>query len=395
MTGTTGTTAATSLTGERVLITGGAGFIGTHTATALAAAGAEVRVLDNLDPQVHGDQARFPDDLAAVAECLVGDVRDPDAVDRALAGVDRVLHAAALTGVGQSMYDLRAYADVNVTGTANMLERVLRTRPDLRRLVLSSSRAVYGEGTFSCPSCGDVHPAPRERADLERGDFAVRCPACGGPVRPVGSHEERPLRPVSVYGWTKRCQEDQTTMAAATFGLPVTVLRYFNVYGSGQSLLNPYTGIVSSFTTRLLDDRPITIYEQGVPVRDFVHVADVVRSNVAALGTDLAPGTIVNVGTGVGATIIEVAEALARALGREPTIEVGAQFRVGDIHSCIAATDRLAALLGVEAQVTLAAGLEEFAAWASGREYADLYDRTVKELEAFGLFADGGENGTS
>jgi len=371
---------------ERVLITGGAGFIGTHTAVALAAAGAEVRVLDNLDPQVHGDEAGFPATLREVAECVAGDVRDPEAVDRALAGVDRVLHAAALTGVGQSMYDLRSYTDVNVTGTANLLERVLRTRPDLRRLVLSSSRAVYGEGTFSCPACGDVHPAPRDRADLERGDFAVRCPTCGGPVHPVGSPEDRPLRPVSVYGWTKRCQEDQCIAAADTFGLPVTVLRYFNVYGSGQSLVNPYTGIVSSFTTRLLDDRPITIYEQGVPVRDFVHVSDVVRGNVAALGTDLAPGTVVNVGTGVGATITEVAEALAQALGREPTIEVGAQFRVGDIHSCVAATDRLAATLGIEANVTLAAGLAEFAGWAAGREYVDLSDQAVKELEAFGLF---------
>jgi dTDP-L-rhamnose 4-epimerase len=374
----------------RVLITGGAGFIGTATAAALAATGAEVRVLDNLDPQVHGDRRRFPAALEEVAECVLGDVRDPDAVDRALAGVDRVVHCAALTGVGQSMYDLRAYADVNVTGTANLLERVLRTRPDLRRLVLSSSRAVYGEGTFACPACGDVHPPPRDRADLERGDFDVRCPACGAAVRPVGSPEDRPLRPVSVYGWTKRCQEDQCTAAAATFGLPVTVLRYFNVYGSGQSLLNPYTGIVSSFTTRLLDDRPITIYEQGLPVRDFVHVSDVVRCNLAALGADLAPGTIVNVGTGVGASIVEVAEALARALGREATIEVGSSFRLGDIHSCIAATARQAGVLGVEAKVTLEAGLDEFAAWASGREYVDLYDRAVEELEAFGLFGRGG-----
>jgi dTDP-L-rhamnose 4-epimerase len=374
---------------ERVLITGGAGFIGTHTADALVAAGAEVRVLDNLDPQVHGDEARFPAALEEIAECRLGDVRDPDAVDRALSGVDRVLHGAALTGVGQSMYDLRSYTDVNVTGTANLLERVLRTRPDLRRLVLSSSRAVYGEGTFACGACGEVHPPPRDRADLDRGDFAIRCPGCGGPVHPVGSPEGRPLRPLSVYGWTKRCQEEQCTAAAETFGLPATVLRYFNVYGSGQSLVNPYTGIVSSFTTRLLDDRPIAIYEQGVPVRDFVHVSDVVRANVAALGTDLAPGTVVNVGTGVGVTITEVAEQLAHALGRPADIEVGSQFRVGDIHSCIATTDRLAATLGIEAQVTLAAGLAEFAGWAADREYVDLSDRAAKELEAFGLFAQG------
>jgi dTDP-L-rhamnose 4-epimerase len=320
----------------------------------------------------------------------VGDVRDADAVDRALAGVDRVVHGAALTGVGQSMYDLRAYADVNVTGTANLLERVLRARADIGRLVLSSSRAVYGEGSFDCDACGLVHPPPRVRADLERGDFDVRCPTCGGPIRPAGSPEDRPLRPVSVYGWTKRCQEEQCTAAAETFGLPVTTLRYFNVYGSGQSLLNPYTGIVSIFTTRLLGDQPIAVYEQGVPVRDFVHVSDVARGNLAALAADLAPGTVANVGTGVPASIPRVAEALGRALGRAPTIEIGSSFRMGDIHSCIAATSRLAGTLGIEAKVSLDDGLEEFAGWASGRDHADLYDHMVKELEAFGLFDRGG-----
>ena len=388
MTGTTG------LTGERVLITGGAGFIGAYTAMALAAAGAEVRVLDNLDPQVHGDQAGFPAPLEDAAECIVGDVRDPDAVDRALAGVDRVVHCAALTGVGQSMYDLRAYADVNVTGTANLLERVLRAPADIRRLVLSSSRAVYGEGSVECEGCGVGHPPPRARSDLERGDFGVRCPTCGGGrARSVGTPEDRPLRPVSVYGWTKRCQEEQCAAAAETFGLPVTVLRYFNVYGGGQSLLNPYTGIVSIFYGRLLEDRPIAIYEQGVPVRDFVHVSDVVRGNLAALGTDLAPGTVVNVGSGVPTSITQVAEALGRAVGRAPTVEVGPDFRVGDIHSCVAATSRLVATLGIDAKVSLDAGLEEFAAWASGRDHVDLYDHMVKELEAFGLFDRGVEPG--
>jgi dTDP-L-rhamnose 4-epimerase len=376
----------TDVNDRKVLVTGGAGFIGTHTVDALIAAGADVRVLDNLDPQVHRAGTGVPDDLDPDAELIVGDVRDADVVDRALDGVDAVLHLASLTGVGQSMYDLRSYSDVNITGTATLLERILKSGIQLSRVVLSSSRATYGEGTFSCERCGNVYPEARRREDLDCRDFDVRCPSCGRTPSGIPTAEDRPLHPSSVYGWTKRCQEEQCRYAAETFGMPVTVLRYFNVYGSRQSLSNPYTGIVSIFYTRLREGLPISIYEQGVPIRDFVHVSDVVRTNLAALKTSLKPGAVLNVGTGVGSTIPDVAMALAEALEQESEIAVTDDYRVGDIHSCVADIGRHIEAFGFRPTVPLREGMAEFVSWAQRSESVDLYDRMVDEMKAFGLF---------
>ena len=378
----------------RTLITGGAGFIGSHTADALLAMGADVRILDNLDSQVHGPSGALPAYLAKEVEVVVGDVRDPDTVDRSLDGVDYVLHLAALTGVGQSMYDLHGYTDVNVTGTANVLERVVKAGIDLQRFVLASSRAVYGEGTFFCIRCGIVYPSVRRRADMEAGDFTMHCPSCGNEVQLAHTNEGRPLNPVSLYGWTKRWQEELCIHAARTFGLPVTILRYFNVYGSRQSLVNPYTGIVSIFYSRLEEEAPISIYENGQPVRDFVHVFDVARANVAALRADVPSGVTINVGTGRASRIGDVASELAAALGREPVLREVGEFRVGDIHSCIADTSRLSTLLGAEPGTSLAEGIREFVVWARNQTTTDLYDMATDELRSFGLFGSADSGGS-
>lgn len=370
----------------RVLITGGAGFIGSHTADALLAQGHQVRILDILDPQIHGQGAGFPDYLNPAIECRHGDVRKLDDVSDALRGIDAVFHLAALTGVGQSMYDMRSYVDTNVTGTATVLEAIVKRDAPLKRIVIASSRAVYGEGTHSCAVHGVQYPPPRRRADMEAGIFDVLCPECANPLNSLGTAEDRPLQPISVYAWTKKQQEDYGRYAARTFGLPITLLRYFNVFGSRQSLRNPYTGVVSIFYSRIKAGKSIALYERGKPERDFVHVADVVAANLLALDADVAPGTCINVGTGRRDTIRDVADALAQSLGTNAVFEDRGEFRVGDIHSCVADLTLARSLTGYDPRMTLLDGMKEFVAWARGQEAVDMYDKTVDELARYGLF---------
>jgi dTDP-L-rhamnose 4-epimerase len=288
------------------------------------------------------------------------------------------------------MYDLRDYVDTNVTGTAALLEALIKRKQPLARLALSSSRAVYGEGACRCPSHGAVHPAPRMREDMEQGRFDLLCPRCGEPLIPAPTDEDQPLSPLSVYAWTKKEQEELCRYAARTFGIPATILRYFNVYGPGQSLKNPYTGVVSIFFSRIMSGQPISLYEHGKPIRDFVHVSDVARANVAALESDVAPGACINVGTGCAVTIADVARGLAAACGREVEFVDRGEFRVGDIYSCYADIARARRLLGYGPSAGLAEGLESFATWARGEEWVDLYQRSVDELRQHDLMGEAG-----
>jgi len=369
-----------------VLITGGAGFIGSHTADAFVRQGHTVRVLDLLDPQIHGQSSRVPDYMNPAVECLRGDVRNPAEVDEALNGIDVVYHLAALTGVGQSMYDIRSYVHTNCTGTATLLEAIVKQNLPIKRFVLASSRAVYGEGSHECAEHGTIYPPTRLREDMEQGNFEVFCPICGAEARSVPTKEDRPLRPISVYAWTKKQQEEQSLYVARTFGLPVTILRYFNVYGSRQSLKNPYTGVVSIFYSRMMANQPISVYERGKPGRDFVHISDVVRGNLLALEADVKPGACINIGTGKENTILDIAKAIGMACGRSAVMEDRGEFRVGDICSCYADLERARRLLSYKPQVYLQEGMKEFAAWAKREESADLYHKTVDELKRYGLF---------
>ncbi|MFH1022489.1 MAG: NAD-dependent epimerase/dehydratase family protein [Planctomycetota bacterium] len=369
-----------------ILITGGAGFIGSHTADRLLAEGHRVRILDCLDPQIHGGTGEFPAYLHPAVEKIRGDVRNPADLNIALDGVDAVYHFAALTGVGQSMYDMKSYVDVNGTGTATLIEAIIKRRQKLKRFVLASSRAVYGEGSGACPAHGLVHPAPRRRLDLEAGRFGALCPVCQAEVRSVPTPEDRPLSPISVYAWTKKQQEEYVRYAAETFGLPGTILRYFNVYGSRQSLKNPYTGVVSIFYSRMKAHQPIALYEEGLPGRDFVHVSDVARANALALSAEVPPGTILNIGSGIESTIQDVAEALAEAGNQKALLISTGEFRVGDIRSCHADISRARNLLEYEPKVSLKQGMAEFASWAGTEESVDLYQKTVDELDRHGLF---------
>ena len=374
----------------RVLITGGAGFIGTRTSALLDSAGHQVRVLDCLDPQIHGESAAFPASLPDSVETIRGDVCNLSDCMSALQDVDAVLHLAARTGVGQSMYDVADYFETNVRGTATLIEAIVKSKVRLKRLVLASSRAVYGEGLFKCEQHGVFHPDVRRKIDLEAGKFGVSCPACRQPALAIPTDENCDARPLSAYALTKKHQEDVVQWASQVFDIPLVVLRYFNVYGAGQSLKNPYTGVVSIFYSLLKAGRSLSLYEGGLPIRDFVHVSDVARANMLALGDAAAVGGAFNIGSGDRQSIEDISRSLGKAMGVKPELEYKGEFRVGDIFACYANLDRSADGLKYAPNINLAQGMDVFARWASTEESADLYDKTVSELKAHGLFGRAG-----
>jgi dTDP-L-rhamnose 4-epimerase len=367
---------------ERVLVTGGAGFIGSHTVDRLLDRGLEVRVVDCLHPQVHADGV--PRHLAPEAELRRADVRDLDAMKRALVGVSRVLHLAAETSVGQSLYAADHHVDVNVRGTAVLFRAIRETGADVGVVVLSSSRAVYGEGRHRCRRCGDVNPGPRALTDLLAGVWRHRCPTCGGALVPAATTEATERRSVSSYGLTKAFQEQVGELEGAQLAVPVVALRYFNVYGPRQSPSNPYTGLITTLALRLLAGRPIVLYEDGTPLRDFVHVDDVVAANLRAL--DAPPGgPAVNVGTGRATSLEELAAALGRAFGLEPRVQRSSRFRVGDVHAAFAEVSRARAALGLDAAVGLEDGLGSLVEGLRGEAAADRSDAVEHELRERGV----------
>ncbi len=360
-----------------VLVTGGAGFVGSHLVDALLAAGYAVRILDNLDPQAHeGGRPRF---LNPGAELITGDLRDPIAVGRALEGVEVVLHQAGMVGNGQSMYEIHRYVDVNAGGTAVLLEQALRRRDTLRRVVAASSMVVYGEGAYRCPEHGVVAPGLRRRPDLDERRWENRCPVCGAAVAPVPTAETHPLQPASPYAVSKRDCEELTLTTGHAHGLETVALRYLNVFGPRQALSNPYTGVAAIFCTRLLGGRRPLIFEDGEQRRDLVHVSDVVRANLLAIDAPGAPGHAINVGTGVSLTVAELAAALAAELGVDLEPEITGDFRAGDIRHCVADVSRARDLLGFEARAERATALRELAQWVA---HESPVDRTVAAVAA-------------
>jgi dTDP-L-rhamnose 4-epimerase len=373
---------------RRVLITGGAGFIGSHLADLLLAQGRAVRVLDSLSPQVHGEGGERPAYLAPEVELVRGDVRDLLAVRRALAeggAVDEVVHLAAAVGVGQSMYRIAEYTAVNELGTAVLLE-ALAANP-VGRLVVASSMSVYGEGLARAPDGTPVEPGDRAVEALRRHRWEPEGPG-GEPLEPVPTPETKRPALSSVYALGKYAQERMCLIWGRAYGVPVTALRFFNVYGTRQALSNPYTGVLAIFASRLLNGNAPMIFEDGRQRRDFVHVRDVARACLAALERDEAAGEVVNVGSGVPRTVEEVARGIAEAVGR-PDLRprVTGKYRVGDIRHCYADTARAGALLGFEAREDFQAGLAELAGWLAGEVAVDRVDQATDELLRRGLVA--------
>lgn len=370
----------------RILVTGGAGFIGSHLVDALLAAGHDVLVLDNLDPQVHGSTCEWPPYLPPDASFVRADVRDRAALADALRGVDVVYHLAAQTGVGQSMYQIERYMGVNVQGTAVLLDLLANGSYPVKKLILASSRAVYGEGAYSCPVDGLVYPGTRVLARLEQALWDPICPVCGGPVEPVATPEATPAQPSSVYALSKSVQESLCHMFGQVYGVDVVTLRYFNVYGPRQSLSNPYTGILSIFSAIIKGGNAPEVYEDGLESRDLVHVRDVVQANLLALQHDGIGGQVINVGSGRRLTVLEIAQTLMRAFQAEGELLFRSRFRVGDIRHCFADLARARELLGYEPAVTFEDGVRDFLAWAHEQETRDLSQVTKRELATRGLF---------
>lgn len=366
---------------DRILITGGAGFVGSHLANRLLREGYQVRVLDNLSEQVHQNSAK-PDYLHPQVELIQGDIRDAAKVAEALEGVDAVYHLAAAVGVGQSMYEINQYVDVNNRGTAVLLEAL--AKQPVAKLVVASSMSLYGEGYY-CDSTGNTF-APRERelAALKVGEWELR--HNGQILQPVPTPESKMPSPSSVYALSKYDQEKLCLMVGSAYKIPTTALRFFNIYGPHQALSNPYTGVLAIFSSRILNGRAPMIFEDGNQRRDFVSVHDIAEACLLAMESDKANGEVFNIGSGENYSIKQIASEVARVLDREDlTAEITGEYRVGDIRHCFADIHKARELLGYRPSVHLEDGLRELADWLQTQQAEDQVEHMRSELSRRGL----------
>ncbi len=371
---------------KQILITGGAGFVGSHLADGLLRAGHKVRVVDDLTPQVHKDGA--PDYLSPQVELVVGDVRDPNRMREVLRDVDVIYHFAATVGVGQSMYEISRYMSVNTQGTAELLQAMLDAKMTPKKLIVASSMSIYGEGRYQCSKCSrEATPPVRPVTQLKAGQWELHCAACNGILKPLPTNETKPSEINSVYALSKRDQEELCLIFGRTYGVPVTALRFFNIYGTRQALSNPYTGVAAIFAARLLNNQAPLVFEDGEQMRDFVSVHDIVRANMLAMDRTESDGEVINIGCGEPISIRRVAEILARSLGRDISPVITNKYRAGDIRHCFADLSRARTLLGYEPQVTHEEGFRELAAWLGGQQAEDKAETMLSELDTYGLTA--------
>jgi dTDP-L-rhamnose 4-epimerase len=367
----------------KVLVTGGLGFIGSHVVDLLVEKGYDVRIFDNLEPQVHGEARNLPDYFNGKTELVMGDVSDKKDVAKAVLDVDAVIHLAASVGVGQSMYQIEKYVRCNTYGTANLLDVLVNDENRVKKLVVASSMSIYGEGKYNCVSCGPVYPSLRKEEQLVGKDWELKCPNCGQSVKPMPTDEDKPLMPTSMYAQTKRHQEEMCLLVGKTYGLPAVALRYFNVYGPRQALSNPYTGLCALFSSRILNDKPPYIFEDGLQTRDFVNVKDVAKAVGLALEKNGSNYMPLNVGSGKPISIIELANILIRLYGKNMEPYVSCRYRKGDVRHCCADITRARRLLGYEPSVGMDEGLKDLVKWAMEHGWAatDLSEKAIGELE--------------
>jgi dTDP-L-rhamnose 4-epimerase len=373
------------MAGKNILITGGAGFVGSHLADALLQAGHKVRVLDSLSPQVHSQG--YPDYLNREVEFMRGDMRDRSAVERAVSGVDVVFHEAAAVGVGQSMYEIENYVGSNTQGTAVLLQVLLDRKIPIEKLVVASSMSIYGEGQYKCESCGEAAPRLRPVEQLRAKQWETLCERCGAELSPVPTSEEKPLQAPSFYALSKKDQEEMCLLFGRTYALPVVSLRYFNIYGIRQALSNPYTGVAAIFGARLLNDRAPMIFEDGKQMRDFVSVHDVVRANLLAMEKSGADGCALNIGSGSPISISEVAGTLTRSMGKSFPSEITGKYRSGDIRHCFGDITAAKRLLGYTPKYSFEDGVRELVEWLQSQQAEDRGAEMMQQLKTFGLSA--------
>ena len=376
---------------EKVLVTGGAGFIGSNVALKLIAKGYSVVVLDSLSEQIHGSN---PDQTSPLymsikdkVDFIKGDVCKREDWLKALDGVDYVIHLAAETGTGQSMYEIEKYVGTNIGGTALLLDILANTKHHVKRVVVAESRAIYGEGKYVCPSCGVVYPLERKDEDMSKGDFECRCPKCGGPVKLVGTTEDSNILPSSVYGITKQVQGQLVHLVCKSIGVESVSFRYQNVYGPGQSLSNPYTGILSIFSTRIKNGNGLNIFEDGKETRDFVFIDDVADATILGMEVPAANGHVFNVGTGVATDVLTVAHTLCDKYGIQVPITVSGNYRLGDIRHNFADITLAKQILGFNPKWNFSDGIEQFVKWVNQQEVQeDNYEASIEEMKKKGLY---------
>ncbi|MBV8083793.1 MAG: NAD-dependent epimerase/dehydratase family protein [Chloroflexi bacterium] len=371
---------------ERILITGGAGFVGSHLADALLKAGYDVVVYDNLEPQVHGNGLTRPAYLNPDIQLLPADVRNADQLAGPVRRSDVVVHLAAMVGVGQSMYQIQRYTDVNTMGAATLLQLLAEDRGKVRKLLVASSMSIYGEGAYDCPACDPVAPRLLAERQLMEGQWEAICPTCGAELQPCPTGEDKPLFPSSIYAINKRDHEEMFLAFGTAYRLPVVALRFFNIYGSRQALSNPYTGAAAIFCSRMMSGNAPLIYEDGRQLRDFVHVSDVVQACCLAIQRAEADGQVLNVGSGRALSINEVAAILAEELRWRGGAEIAGRYRAGDIRHCYADIGRIQRLLGYHPRIQLEDGVHELVQWVARQsEIRDDVVTATAELAARGL----------
>ncbi|MGY3886185.1 NAD-dependent epimerase/dehydratase family protein [Aeromonas aquatica] len=375
---------------RNVLITGGAGFIGSNLALQLIEDGHSVSVLDNLSPQIHGDNPDLSPLYSAIKDkvnFVKGTVESREDWLRALVGVDTVVHLAAETGTGQSMYQIKRYSDVNIGGSAIFLDLLANQKHGIKKMVIASSRSIYGEGKYQCKEHGIVYPTARDDAAMLQGDFNVKCPLCNTDVELLATDEASKIHPSSIYGVTKQVQEQMFLITGKSLGIDTVALRFQNVYGAGQSLSNPYTGILSIFSTRIKNGNDINIFEDGKESRDFVYIDDVVNSIILAIQSDKAAGKAYNVGSGICTDVLTVAATLKDIYQSDSNINVSGNYRVGDIRHNYADLTKIQKDLGFAPRIDFEQGMKTFTSWVNLQDVqSDRYEQSIDEMKKKGLY---------
>ena len=372
---------------KNILITGGAGFIGSRLCEKLFDQGNNVTVLDNLSEQIHGNGESFLfNKIKDKCTFIKGDVRDKNDWAHAIKNQEIIIHLAAETGTGQSMYEVEKYTNVNVIGTSHMLEILANSNHNVKKIIVASSRSIYGEGKYNCKTHGVQYPSKRKEEDMKKGEFNPKCSMCNSSLNVLPTDEQSKIHPSSIYGINKQQQEQMVMLMGESLSIPSVAFRYQNVYGPGQSLSNPYTGILSIFSTRILNGNDLDIYEDGEETRDFVYIEDAVDATILGIEKEEANGNIFNVGSGVSTRVLDVANTLKRLYNSEINITVSGKFRLGDIRHNFADLSKLKDILGFTPKYNFERGITEFVNWVKTQEVMeDKYEKSIQQLKNKGL----------